>query len=68
MPKRMIWTVPLRGHMTDETSATVEHICPNCEFFYLHGKSEWEDHPKCTDCSHRGGMVDNWKERAQGGA
>jgi DNA-directed RNA polymerase subunit RPC12/RpoP len=54
--------------MTDETSATVEHICPNCEFFYLHGKSEWEDHPKCTDCSHRGGMVDNWKERAQGGA
>lgn len=48
--------------MTEENAA-VERTCPNCEFFYLHGKTEWEDHPKCNDCSHRGGMVDNWKER-----
>ncbi len=43
----------------------LEKICPNCEYFYLHGRSEWEDHPKCEDCTRRGGVNDNFKEKSE---
>ncbi len=43
----------------------VEKTCPNCQHFYEHGKTEWEDSPKCEDCTHRGGYEDNWKAKAQ---
>jgi len=49
----------------EETSKPDERICPNCQHFYEHGKTDWEDAKECEDCSHRGGLVDNWKERAQ---
>lgn len=37
---------------------------PECRFFYLTGKTEWEDHPKCVNCIKRGGFEDNWKSKS----
>ena len=52
--------------MTEENSdpAPIEHICPNCQHFYEHGKSEWEDAKECEDCNRRGGLYDHWKQKA----
>ncbi len=44
---------------------SMERTCPNCQHFYEHGKTEWEDSPKCENCSHRGGFDDNWKAKPQ---
>jgi hypothetical protein len=41
----------------------VERICPNCQHFYEQGKTEWEDPKECEDCTRRGGIFDNWKQR-----
>ncbi|NLK26419.1 MAG: hypothetical protein GX307_07605 [Euryarchaeota archaeon] len=51
--------------MTESNVAddAVERICPNCKHFYEHGKTDWEDAKECVDCTHRGGIVDNWKAR-----
>jgi hypothetical protein len=40
-----------------------ERICPNCQHFYEHGKTEWEDAKECEDCTRRGGIFDNWEQR-----
>jgi len=55
----------LGGVMTESNVAddAVERICPNCKHFYEHGKTDWEDAKECVDCTHRGGIVDNWKAR-----
>ncbi|OPY27334.1 MAG: hypothetical protein A4E31_01200 [Methanomassiliicoccales archaeon PtaU1.Bin030] len=42
----------------------VERICPNCQHFYEHGKTEWEDAKECEDCTRRGGIYDHWKQTA----
>ena len=49
----------------NEGTKTTERICPNCQYFYEHGKTEWEDSPKCEDCTHRGGYEDNWNAKPQ---
>jgi hypothetical protein len=52
-------------NMTEQTPATgtIERICPNCQHFYEHGKTEWEDAKECEDCTRRGGIFDNWKDK-----
>jgi hypothetical protein len=50
----------------NEEIKVVERICPNCQHFYEHGKTEWEDARECEDCTHRGGIHDNWKQRTEG--
>lgn len=45
--------------------AGVEKMCPNCRFFYMTGKTEWEDHPKCVDCVKRGGFENNWMQKVE---
>jgi len=51
--------------MTDQPVANtaIERICPNCQHFYEHGKTEWEDAKECEDCTRRGGIYDHWKAR-----
>ena len=51
--------------MTEQapSTTTVERICPNCQHFYEHGKTEWEDAKECEDCTRRGGIFDNWKDK-----
>ena len=51
--------------MTEQAPSTtnVERICPNCQHFYEHGKTEWEDAKECEDCTRRGGIFDNWKDK-----
>lgn len=60
----MIRPLPFGSGMNDQNEGiTVERICPNCQHFYEHGKTEWEDAKECEDCTRRGGIFDNWKER-----
>jgi hypothetical protein len=47
--------------MTDETP--VQKICPECQHFYEHGKTEWEDAKECENCTRRGGNEENWKQK-----
>lgn len=51
--------------MNDQSeNKETERICPNCQHFYEHGKSEWEDAKECEDCTRRGGIFDHWTAKA----
>ncbi|GEM_PF-4570868 len=47
------------------SNSNIERICPNCQHFYEHGKTEWEDAKECEDCTRRGGIYDHWTPKAQ---
>ena len=50
--------------MSEQSSdKSIERICPNCQHFYEHGKTEWEDAKECEDCTRRGGIFDHWTSK-----